>query len=198
MSKKYGKIELILGPMFSGKSSELIKKIRLFTVLKKNVIVIKPNIDNRYSENSISTHDKVLYKSINVNTCSELKEKYLTEYNNCDIIVIEEGQFLSDIFEFVVNSADNDYKHIIVAGLNGDYNKNKIGDLTRLIPHADNIEHKLALCNICNDGTLAPFTFKKIKDDNQVLIGGEETYIPLCRYHWGTCCSPPPFRSKEG
>ena len=181
---KNGKLDLIIGPMFSGKSTELIKRIRLFNVLHKKFIVVKPIIDSRYNIDSISTHDNITYTSICVSHLHDLKTKYHTDYMTVDIIVIEEGQFLPDLYDFVVKSANNDYKHLIIAGLSGDYNRNSIGRLIDLIPHADTVEYKTALCTLCGDGTVAPFTFKKIKDTNQILVGGTDIYMPLCRRHY--------------
>ena len=184
INSKCGRLDMIIGPMFSGKSSELIKRINLFKVLNKTILVIKPTIDNRYSENSISTHDKITYKSINVNLLKDIKEKYLDDYKNADVLIIEESQFLIDLYEFVKEAVDIDIKHIVVAGLSGDSNRESIGSILKLIPFADTIEHKKALCTLCCDGTSASFTFKKIKDDKQVLIGGDDVYMPLCRYHY--------------
>ena len=181
---KNGKLDLIIGPMFSGKSTELIKKIRLFNVLHKKFIVVKPIIDSRYNIDSISTHDNITYTSININKLEEIKENYKDDYMNADILIIEEGQFLPDLLEFVIDSVNSDNKHIVVAGLSGDYNRNPIGKMMYLISHADTVEYKTALCTECGDGTLAPFTFKKIKDTNQILVGGNEIYTPLCRYHY--------------
>lgn len=184
MKHSIGKIELILGPMFSGKSTELIKRIRLFKVLNKKIMVVKPNIDNRYSESDISTHDNIKYTSICVTHLSELNTHYADNYKEIDIIVIEEGQFFPDLYDFVIQSANIDFKHVIIAGLSGDYNRKAIGRIIDLIPHADTVEYKTALCTLCGDGTVAPFTFKKIKDTNQILVGGTDIYMPLCRYHY--------------
>ena len=185
-NKKCGRLDLVIGPMFSGKSSELIKRINLFKVLNKTILVIKPSIDNRYSEGSISTHDKVTYKSINVKMLKEIKEFYAEDYKFADVLIIEEAQFLDDLYDFVSESVDVDLKHIVCAGLSGDSNRKKIGQILSLIPLADNIDHKKALCTMCCDGTMASFTFKKIKDNSQVLIGGDDVYMPLCRYHYNT------------
>jgi len=185
-NKCCGRLDMVIGPMFSGKSSELIKRINLFKVLNKNILVIKPIIDNRYSENSISTHDKVTYKSINICMLKDIKENHLEDYNNADVLIIEEAQFISDLYDFVKESVDVDLKHIVVAGLSGDSNRKSIGQILSLIPLADEIDHKKALCTLCCDGTTASFTFKKIKDSNQVCIGGDDIYMPLCRFHYNS------------
>ena len=173
-----GYLELIIGPMFSGKTSRLIQIKQKYTILNKKILTLKPIIDNRYSQQSvIVTHDQ------NISECIsrfKLSEVYDTE--NYDIIIIEEGQFFPDLFENVVEWSKT--KRVYVAGLNGDANKNLFGNLYKLISHADNIVFLTALCKVCNDGTPAIFTKKIIPDDKIVDVGGAEMYQAVCRKHY--------------
>ena len=172
-----GYLELILGPMFSGKSSRLIQIIRKYKILKNSILVIKPLLDNRYSDNSvIITHDKITTECICLKYLSDIAdiEKY-------QVIAIEEGQFFPDIYEKVVEWCKT--KKVYVAGLNGDANQNLFGNIYKLVPHADDITFLKAMCMICGDGTSAIFTKKNINNGKVVEVGGPELYDAVCREH---------------
>ena len=171
-------LELIIGPMFSGKTSRLIQIKQKYTILNKKILTLKPIIDNRYSQQSvIVTHDQNRSECISRFTLSEVYD-----IDNYDVIIIEEGQFFSDLFEYVIKWSKT--KKVYVAGLNGDANQNLFGDLYKLIPLADNIVFLTALCKVCNDGTPAIFTKKMISNDIIVEVGGSEMYQAVCRKHF--------------
>ena len=173
-----GYLELILGPMSSGKSSRLIQIIRKYKILNHSILVIKPVIDKRYSENSeIVTHDKISEKCVTCSTLSEIKD-----VDKYQVIIIEEGQFFIDLYENVTEWCKN--KRVYVAGLNGGANKELFGNIYKLLPHVDEITLLKALCKICNDGTLAVFTKKTVSNNNLIEIGGEELYTAVCRDHF--------------
>ena len=183
MFQKGGSVNIIIGCMFSGKSTETIRLIRRYKTLgNKNILVINHALDNRYGESVISSHDKVQLKCLSLENLSEIKEK--DEYINSDVIFIEEGQFFKDLYTFVTNAADNDKKTVYVTGLDGDYKREMFGDICKLIPHAENITKLKALCAICKDGTLANFTKRIVNDTKQELIGTDNMYIPTCRFHY--------------
>ena len=157
MSDNAGSINLIIGCMFSGKSTETIRLIRRYQNIKgKNILVINHEIDKRYGESVISSHDKVQIKCIS----------------------------LKNLFDFVTNAADNDRKNVFVTGLDGDYKRDTFGDICRLIPHAENVTKLKALCVKCEDGTLATFTKRIINNDKVELVGNDDIYIPVCRFHY--------------
>ena len=173
-----GYLELIIGPMFSGKSSRLIQIIRKYKVLNKSVLVIKPIIDNRYSHNShIITHDKSTEDCV-----SRFKLSEVLDIDQYEVIIIEEGQFFPDIYEKVLEWCKT--KKVYVAGLIGDAHKNLFGNLYLLTSHADEIIFLKAMCKICCDGTPAPFTKKLVKNDLIVEVGGDDLYIAVCREHF--------------
>jgi thymidine kinase len=183
MSQKGGSINIIIGCMFSGKSTETIRLIRRYkTMGNKNILVINHALDTRYGESVISSHDKVQLKCLSLKKLSDIQED--SEYKNSDVIFIEEGQFFKDLFDFVTNAADVDKKTIYVTGLDGDFKREMFGDICRLIPHAENITKLKALCAICKDGTLANFTKRIVSDTKQELIGTDNMYIPTCRFHY--------------
>jgi thymidine kinase len=175
-----GNLEVIIGPMFSGKSSEILRKIRLYKKINKRVLTVKPKKDNRYIADKITTHNLDSYECMAINELKEIQ----TIIKDYDILVIDEGQFFTDLKEMVLFFINMYNINIIVAGLDGDYQRNPIGQILELIPHSDKCQKLTSLCNICNDGTEAPFTYRKVKSDNQILIGGEESYIPVCRKHY--------------
>lgn len=177
-----GNIKIILGPMFSGKSSEIIRLINRYKILNKKILAINHEIDNRYGENKIISHNKEKIDCINLKNLKPIMET--EDYKNSEVIVIEEAQFFSDLYEFVVTSADKYHKNIIVAGLDGDYQKKPFGDLLRLIPHAESVVKLHALCLKCNDGTKAAFTKRIIDNDKKILVGSSENYQPVCRKHF--------------
>ncbi len=183
MSDNSGSINLIIGCMFSGKSTETIRLIRRYNNIKgKKILVINNAMDNRYGESVISSHDKVQLDCISLSNLSDIKNK--EEYLSADVIFIEEGQFFKDLFDFVTNAADNDKKNVFVTGLDGDYKRDTFGDICRLIPHAENVTKLKALCAKCQDGTLATFTKRIVKNEKVELIGNENIYLPVCRYHY--------------
>ena len=176
-----GKLELIIGPMFSGKSTELIKRIRLLQKIDKKILVIKPIIDSRYNQNKITSHNYESVDCIVLEKLEDIKDNDVIKYNT---IVIDEGQFFSDLVHVVTKWVDNFNVDIIVGGLDGDFQRQPIGTILNLIPYADQCYKLTSLCSICKDGTNAPFSFRLTNSIDKVLVGGSETYIPVCRKHF--------------
>ena len=179
-----GKLELIIGNMFSGKSSELIRRINITKSIHKKILVINFAGDNRYSSNSVATHDQTKISCLKLTKLSELNESLISQY---DSIFIDEGQFFTDLVPIVTKMVDHYHKHVVISGLDGDSDRNMFGDIIKLIPICDKVDKLKAYCNKCNDGTYAPFTMaiKKIsKSPNVVDIGGSDKYLPVCRYHF--------------
>ena len=180
---KTGKIEIIVGCMFSGKSSELIKIINRYRVLNKKILIVNHTIDKRYNENSITTHNQISEDCISIDSLTLLKKTPIYNYLESEVIVIEEAQFFNDLYEFVKYAADIDNKIIIVAGLDGDSNREPFGDILKLIPISDTIIKLSALCILCKDGTVANFSKRIIDNKDQICVGSNE-FIPVCRYHY--------------
>ena len=182
------KLELIIGPMFSGKSTELVRRVRELHQLEKNVLVIKPSIDNRYEkgDRELITHNN---DSIKCNVMERLSELDEFVIKLIDTIIIDEGQFFSDLKETVLFWLAKYKINIIVAGLDGDYQRNPIGDILNLIPHSDVCTKLTARCVECRDNTPSPFTRRTIQSNEQILIGGAEMYEPVCRMHYHSITS---------
>ncbi len=176
-----GNLEIIIGPMFSGKSTEIIRRIRLLQKIDKKILIIKPSIDNRYTSDKITSHNYESVDCVVVNNLSDINDFMIKEH---DTVVIDEGQFFDDLVETVDNWL-NTYKiNIIVAGLDGDFQQKPIGKILNLIPLSNKCVKLNSLCNICKDGTKAPFSFRIVQSKEAVLVGGSDSYIPLCRTHY--------------
>ena len=176
-------LELIIGPMFSGKSTELIRSIRLLKTINKTVLVIKPNIDDRYTkDNKIVSHNFESCECVSVNDLSQLLLADII--NKYDTVIIDEGQFIPDLKKCVVDWLNNSNLNIIIGSLDGDYNRHPIGQVLELIPYANKCHKFSSLCSICNDGTKAPFTKRLVESSDQILVGGKESYIPVCSKHY--------------
>lgn len=184
-----GRIELIIGPMYSGKSSELIKIANRYKIINKNILAVNHTLNNRYNTNNISTHDNnILQDCIKIDKLTLLEKDYYSQYKKADIIFIEELQFFTDAYDFVINAADKHNKIIIAAGLNGDFKRNPFDSIVKLIPHADKITKLSALCKYCSDGTFAHFSklIDNNNSENQILVGGLEKYEAVCRKHYNS------------
>ena len=170
-----GRIELILGPMFSGKSTRLIEIIRKYTYKAKKTIMIKFFADKRYSNKSeVVTHDLIKYDSID---CKNLKDSFeiLKKY---DVIGVDEGQFFPDLVEVCEELAALK-KIVIIAALNGDFRMEPFPVITRIISKADKIKLLKAYCFNCHKD--AKFSLRIVQSNETVLIGAGEAYKPACR-----------------
>lgn len=175
--------------MYSGKTTELLRLIKRYSSIKKKMLIINYEGDNRYgdkNDNTIYTHDRNGIEANHISDLDDIKSKLSLRqiYSEADIIFINEGQFFDKLFEFTVNAADKDNKTVIICGLDGDYKREPFGDILKLIPQAEKITRLEALCKVCNNGTPAIFTRRIIESNEQKLIGGEESYIPVCRRHY--------------
>lgn len=179
-------LDIIIGPMFAGKSCELIRRIRILKVLQKNYLVIKPSIDNRYEDsygNHIISHNYDKEHCIVLQCMNDIFDKL---NNNINTIFVDEGQFFNDLKETVIKLVEQHNINVVITGLDGDSNRNKFGQILDLIPYSTSCTKINACCVKCMDGTPAPFSYrKKINQQNeQVLIGANDMYMSLCRKHY--------------
>ncbi len=182
-------LDIIIGPMFAGKSCELIRRIRLLKVLKKEYIVIKPKIDNRYD--NLTDSSMIVSHNFDKEHCIQLNKMhdiYSHQLDKIDTIFIDEGQFFEDLVDVVKNLVELYKINIVVTGLDGDSNRNKFGHILDLIPLCNTCTKINAACIMCLDGTPAPFSFRKQNtSQEQILIGAADTYMSLCRKHYLEC-----------
>ena len=192
-----GYLKLILGPMFSGKTSELIALYRRYIRSGRKVMVINYAGDTRYSATDLSTHDKQMIHCYMLNNLKDVysgnyykdkdgNEKSILEvFNDADVILINEGQFFKDICDTVLEWVEKYDKKVYICGLDGDSNRSLFGNLFCLIPYADDIVKLNSICASCKDGTFAPFTKRIIDNSNGAVIQiGSDEYIPVCRKHY--------------
>jgi thymidine kinase len=180
-----GYLKLIIGPMYAGKSTELIRHIRQYRFLNKSILAINHSINNRYGSCNIITHDKEeITDCINVDKLEDVIVKFKSELIKCDVIIVEELQFFKDAYKYVIDFVEKYNKIVICAGLVADYKRKQFGDILQLIPIADEVKMLTALCSICKDGTPAKFSKRIVKECKQNLVGSSESYISVCRKHY--------------
>jgi len=180
MSSKLGNIQLILGCMFSGKTSELIRRIQRYKSIQKKVLFVNYIEDTRYGEDNIYTHDKVGCEGIYLDKLENLLDKI----NNYDVFVINEGQFFEDIYNISIELCEKYGKDVLICGLDGDFKRQTFKyNLLDLIPYADTVEILTAYCSICKDETPARFS-KRISNEIEQKVIGSINYIPVCRKHY--------------
>tara|TARA_B100001094_G_C18187604_1_gene804905 strand:- start:296 stop:850 length:555 start_codon:yes stop_codon:yes gene_type:complete len=175
------KIELNIGPMYSGKSTELSRKISTFDYTDKKTFLINHNFDTREEDSVISTHSNILKNKPAIKCKSLMKLIDSDEFKIADVIGIDECQFFEDLLEFVKYIDKLDNKILIMSGLDGNFNREPFGQVLECIPYCDNIKKLKAMCMNCNDGTLASFTKRINNNKNKILIGNQESYKAVCR-----------------
>ena len=174
-----------MGGMFSGKSTELIRRVKRHAVINNAVLVINSSKDIRSSESVVKTHDDETYH------CVKILDLTGVSIDDYDVVAIDEAQFFPGLRRFVELALDSD-KHVIVAGLDGDFKQRAFGEMFDLLPLADEVLKLCALCMCCKDGTLGPFTKRCLErsQDQQELVGGQDIYKAVCRRHFVmTSCS---------
>jgi len=179
---KTGWIEVICGPMFSGKSEELIRHIRRAQIAKQRIQLFKPRIDDRYSENEIVTHDQQRLPSTPVATSNAILDSLL---DKTAVVGIDEAQFFDDEITIVCNKIANLGKRVIVAGLDMDYRGQPFEPIPRLMAIAEYVTKQLAICVLC--GNPANHTQRLIEDRHRIVVGSQGSYEARCRQ----CYEPP-------
>jgi len=176
-----GYLKIILGSMFAGKTTELVKEYKRHESCGFECLFINHKIDTRYvnEENKTSTHDRVLVNSINVgdNLFDFFNKKgFLDRYK---VILINEGQFFKDLYKFVDYIVNSLHKKVYVCGLDGDFKRKKIGSILDIIPLCDDVIKLKAICMNCktNDGI---FTYRLTKEKEQIVVG-VKNYSVVCR-----------------
>lgn len=175
-------LEVIVGCMYSGKSTELLRRTRKYIAIDKKVLVINHLNDNRYSyEDTANTHSGDSIKAVKMSNINDI----YTYVDNFSVIAIDEAQFFTGLYQVVSHLVEKLKKHVMVAGLSGDYKRRLFGEMHLLIPIADKLSLSVAYCSVCKDGTSATFT-RKIEENNKNVIdvGGAEKYIAVCRTHY--------------
>lgn len=179
-----GWIEVICGSMFSGKSEELIRRIRRVQFAKQKIVVFKPEIDDRYSEEAVVSHNGTTVIATPIRHSNQITA-HITD--DCDVIAIDEAQFFDEeIVDVVMHLADRGFR-IIIAGLDQDFRGEPFGPMPRLMAVAEHVTKLQAVCTVC--GSPSSRTQRLINgkpahyDDPIILVGASEAYEPRCRKH---------------
>ena len=220
-----GYLELIIGPMFSGKTSKLLEIYKQCEFCGIRVVIVNHAIDTRYDslfqnqplekvepnqetiplpnfaphggiapvnpnfdstfpkhgflkvDTMLSSHDKVTAPCIRTATLDEARKTNI--FQDAEVILINEGQFFDDLYEFVVDMLQ-EKKKIYICGLDGDFERKPIGTILSLIPLCDNVTKLTSLCSICRNGTLGIFSMRLTEEKSQILVG-VDNYVPVCR-----------------
>jgi thymidine kinase len=192
-------LEIILGCMFSGKSTRLVEIYKQCKYCNINVAVINHSIDNRYDNELLSTHDQIKIPCIKTERLFDIWAEYIDLEDNIDleprlkdklkvstsnVILINEGQFFPDLEEFVKKLLEHG-KKVYVCGLDGDFERKKFGQILDLIPLCDKVTKLTSLCSLCKNGTPGLFS-KRITFEKEQTIVGSDNYIPVCRACYNT------------
>ena len=177
LSAKPGWIEVIAGSMFSGKSEELIRRLRRAQIAKQKVQIFKPAIDNRYGDGNIVSHSEMKIPSVDVASARELIEAVLPD---TEVVGIDEGQFFDAGLPAVCADLAADGKRVIIAGLDLDYLGNPFEPMPQLLAAAEYITKTLAICMVC--GEPANHTQRLVASRERVLVGAGDSYEARCRH----------------
>src|SRR5690554_2317790 len=173
--EQFGWIEVICGSMFSGKTEELIRRLKRAQFARQKVEIFKPSIDTRYNDELVVSHDANQIRSTPVPSSANIR----LLASNCDVIGIDEAQFFDDEIVAVCNDLANNGKRVIVAGLDMDFKGNPFGPMPALMATAEYVTKVHAVCT--RTGNLANYSYRKSSNDSLVMLGETEEYEPLSR-----------------
>jgi thymidine kinase len=173
--EQFGWIEVICGSMFSGKTEELIRRLKRAQFAKQKVEIFKPVLDVRYHEDKVVSHDANEIRSTAVPAAANIP----ILADGCDVVGIDEAQFFDDEIVRICNNLANKGVRVIVAGLDMDFKGNPFGPMPNLMATADYVTKVHAVCT--RTGNLAQYSYRKSKNDNLVLLGETDEYEPLSR-----------------
>jgi thymidine kinase len=172
---RLGWIEVICGSMFSGKTEELIRRLKRARIARQKVEIFKPKVDVRYDEINVVSHDENSIPSTPVESASQI----LLYANDVDVVGIDEAQFFDSELASVCNTLANQGIRVIVAGLDMDYLGNPFGPIPALAAIAEDVIKVHAICMQCGD--IASYSHRTISSKNLVVLGEKDSYEPLCR-----------------
>ena len=189
-----GWIEVIVGSMYSGKTEELIRRLRRAQIARQRVEIFKPAIDDRYAQDQIVSHSELRIPSRSIRNAAEI----LRHAHEAQVIGIDEGQFLGRDLLRVCEQLARRGKRVIVAGLDQDYAARPFEPMPELLAVAEYITKTLAICMVC--GAPANRTYRKVKRAGRVVVGGSDLYEARCRrcYDLGRQARPPEPRPAPG
>ena len=173
-----GWIEVITGCMFSGKTEEMIRRVRRAQYARQAVVVFKPELDKRYSDDNVDSHSGLTIRSIRVSHADQIPGNV----GDAGVIAIDEAQFFDEALVGVCEDLANHGRRVIVAGLDMDYLGRPFEPIPQLLAVAEYIQKMLAICVVC--GNPADRSQRIVKRDARVLVGETDAYEARCRLHW--------------
>jgi thymidine kinase len=192
---EFGEMQLIVGPMFSGKSSELMRRLRRYRHSRRRSLLVKHSKDTRYdtaNKLQVATHDKLTMVAHECAKLSEIPEELLRDV---DVIGIDEGQFFSDVAIFADEMA-NQGKIVIVAALDGTFERKPFQHISDMVPLCEKMDKLSAVCAVCGED--AAFTRRLGSEKAVEIVGGSEMYLPVCRgCHHESCLSSSPVTTPR-
>jgi thymidine kinase len=181
ISQETGWIEVICGGMFSGKTEELIRRARRSQIAGQEIIIVKPAVDNRYSTDEVTSHDKNVLESVVVETADQI----VLLSGNEEVVCIDEAQFFDSRLVETANTLANAGKRVIIAGLDMDFEGRPFEPIPQLLAVAEYITKLHAICS--ESGRMAHYSQRVIENEDRVFIGEREAYEPRARH----CFRPP-------
>jgi thymidine kinase len=179
-----GYLKIVVGCMFSGKTTYIIRELNKWKSIGKKVIVINYSADHRYTdEDKVVSHDRCSVDCVMIDSFTSDINNQIQDY---DVVLVNEGQFFKNLNQNVRKWCDDMKKIVIVNSLDGDYRREEFGEILKLIPNCDEIIKLKALCTKCSDGTDAIFTWKLCNNNpntDDIIDIGVDKYVPLCRKH---------------
>jgi thymidine kinase len=185
-SANRGWIEVITGSMFSGKSEELIRRVRRAEIARQRVQVFKPHVDTRFAEDFVVSHSDIRYKAENVGSARQLLDAV---HPDTEVVAVDEGQFFDAELPMILSTLADQGKRVIVAGLDQDYLGKPFEPMPQLLAIAEYITKTLAICMVC--GNPANHTQRLVASQDRVLLGAGGMYEARCRH-----CFDPTLANK--
>lgn len=170
-----GWIEVVCGSMFSGKTEELIRRLKRAEFASQKILLVKPKIDDRYHKKNVVSHQGTSFEAVTVQNAAEILDIWKKE----KIVAIDEAQFFDDGLVDICNQLAKKGVRVIIAGLDMDFKGVPFGPMPHLLCIAEYVTKVHAICVSC--GNLAQFSHRTVEDKEQVLVGAVEQYKPLCR-----------------
>lgn len=173
--EQHGWIEVVCGSMFSGKTEELIRRLKRAEFASQKILLVKPQIDNRYHKKNVVSHQGTSFEAHTIQNSNEILELWKNE----KVVAIDEAQFFDSEIVSVCNQLAKRGVRVIIAGLDMDFKGVPFGPMPQLLCIAEYVTKVHAICVSC--GNLAQFSHRTVEDKEQVLVGAVEQYKPLCR-----------------
>ena len=190
-NEQFGWIEVICGSMFSGKTEELIRRLKRAQFAKQRIEIFKPEVDNRYDDELVTSHDQNQIRSTPVPAAANIP----ILASDCDVVGIDEAQFFDSEIVQVCNDLANRGIRVIVAGLDMDFKGNPVGPMPALIATAEYVTKVHAVCT--KTGNLAQYSHRPSKEDSLVVLGEKEVYEPLSRAAFFKARTEEAIQAKE-